>query len=225
MLELANRFYTRVLVHTDPQLVPFGLTFPHAAALGERLVTTGYLAPTATTRREPSGEVLVSAGGGRVGRELILCAALARRSSARPDVPWRLITGAGLPEDDFRSISNGAGGNLTIERHRDDFQDLLAASLLSVSQAGYNTVVEALTFRKPMVLVPFETASETEQRVRAARLAALGLAEVVPANRLTPSRLAAAIDRALDTPSRSVPEVDLGGAGRTARIVEGLIAR
>lgn len=225
MLDFANRFYTRVLVHTDPQLVPFGLTFPHAAALGDRLVTTGYLGPPATPRAEASGEVLVSAGGGRVGRELIHCAARARRASARQDVPWRLIAGAGLPEDDFRSISRSVGAGLTIERHRDDFQDLLAASLLSVSQAGYNTVVEALTFGKPMVLVPFETASETEQRVRAARLEALGLAEVVPANRLNPARLAVAIDRALDTPPRPMPSIDLGGVGRTAGIVEGLIVR
>lgn len=224
MRDLATRYYTRVLVHTDPRLIPFELTFPHASALGERLVATGYLAPSPARPCPSSGEVLVSAGGGRVGRDLILTAARASKLSTRPGAPWRLITGAGLPEEDLRRLVAEAGPGLVVERHRDDFHDLLAASLLSVSQAGYNTVVEALAFRKPMVLVPFETEIESEQRVRAARLEQVGLAEVLPAGRLTPARLAATIERVLDAPPAPAFEVDLGGAGRTAEIVQGVLA-
>ena len=43
MRDLALAHYDRVLVHTDPALVPFGLTFPYADALGRRLVSTGYV--------------------------------------------------------------------------------------------------------------------------------------------------------------------------------------
>ena len=63
---------------------------------------------------------------------------------------------------------------MALDRHRADFDALFANSLLSVSQAGYNTVVEGLRLGKPMVLVPFETATETEQRIRAERLAEPG---------------------------------------------------
>jgi predicted glycosyltransferase len=108
---------------------------------------------------------------------------------------------------------------VVLEHRRDDFTGLLANSLLSVSQAGYNTVLEGLRFQKPLVLVPFETATETEQRTRAERLVNLGLAEVVWESELTPQRLAGAIDRAWRARSAARPAVALDGAARTAELV------
>ena len=114
---------------------------------------------------------------------------------------------------------------VVLEPQRADFQSLLAKSLLSVSQAGYNTVVEVLRLGKPMVLVPFETATETEQRLRAERLNALGLAEVVWGGELTASTLARAIDRVARQPPERRPVLDLGGAAESARQVAALAAR
>ena len=113
---------------------------------------------------------------------------------------------------------------MVLERQRDDFQSLLAKCLLSVSQAGYNTVVEVLRLGKPMVLVPFETATETEQRIRAERLTGLGLAETVWGAELTPSSLARAIDRVLSRPSGRRSGLDLEGAATSARLIAALAA-
>lgn len=225
MRDLARAHYDRVLVHTDPQLVPFGLTFPFADALGERLMSTGYVvgpppAPTTLGR----DEVLVSAGGGRVGRALLEAALDARSASIARTRVWRLIAGGQLPEEAFAALRARLSEGTILERQRQDFEALLANSLLSVSQAGYNTVVEGLRLRKPMVLVPFETASETEQRVRAERLASTGLAETVWESELTPSNLARAIDRALARRSEPWPPLALDGAARTARLVTELAA-
>jgi predicted glycosyltransferase len=118
---------------------------------------------------------------------------------------------------------------MALDRHRADFDALFANSLLSVSQAGYNTVVEGLRLGKPMVLVPFETASETEQRIRAERLASLGLAEAVWESALTASSLARAIDAAYRRPVSAGPGPDLAlnldGAATTARLVTALARR
>jgi predicted glycosyltransferase len=83
-------------------------------------------------------------------------------------------------------------------------------------------VLEGLRFQKPLVLVPFETATETEQRTRAGRLVNLGLAEVVWESELTPQRLAGAIDRAWGARSAARPALALDGAARTAELVAGL---
>ncbi len=227
MRDLALARYDRVLVHTDPALVPFGLTFPYADALGARLVSTGYVVepgPPASAGEE----VLVSAGGGRVGRDLLAAAIEARPLSRQGRRPWRLIAGGELDPASLAGLvpdrTDRADG-LILERQRDDLQGLLAKCLLSVSQAGYNTVMEVLRLGKPMVLVPFETATETEQRIRAERLMSLGLAETVWGAELTPDSLARAIDRAASAPLRRRPALDLEGAARSARLIATLAAR
>jgi predicted glycosyltransferase len=220
MLEQARAHYDVVLAHTDPRVIPFELTFPHARALGERLIETGYVVePPPPPTAEGRGEVLVSAGGGRVGAALLEAAIWARARSRLRTRPWRLIAGGNLPADALENLRARLPEGCVLEHRREDFPALLANSLLSVSQAGYNTVVEGLRFQKPMVLVPFETATETEQRTRAERLVELGLAEVVWESGLTPYRLAGAIDRAAGPRPSGWSALALDGAARTARLV------
>ena len=225
MLAQARAHFDRILAHTDPQLIPFGLTFPHAAALGERLVETGYvIEPLTATTAEGRGEVLVSAGGGRVGAALLDLALAARPLSSLHEHPWRLVAGGNVAGDAFQALRARIPQGVVLERQREDFPALLANSLLSISQAGYNTVLEGLRFQKPMVLVPFETATETEQKTRAERLVNLGLAEAVWESELTPRALAGAIDRARRARPGGRPAFALDGAGRTADLVAALAA-
>ena len=220
MLEQAQAHFDRVLVHTDSNVVPFGLTFPHARALGDRLIETGYVVESPAARSDAGhGEVVVSAGGGRVGSRLLEVALGARARSALGAGPWRLIAGAHLADSAFTALRARLPDGVALQRERKELAALLANSLLSVSQAGYNTVLEGLRFRKPMVLVPFETATEMEQRTRAERLVQLDLAEVVWESELTPPRLAGAIDRAVQRRPDRWPSLALDGAGQTAQLV------
>jgi predicted glycosyltransferase len=231
MRELALAHYDRILVHTDPQLIPFDLTFPFAAALRDRLIETGYVVETPAPSRSPIGppEVLVSAGGGRVGTALLEAAIEARGQTSLAQAPWRLVAGGSFDADAFAALQARLPAGIALDRHRADFDALFANSLLSVSQAGYNTVVEGLKFGKPMVLVPFETASETEQRIRAERLASLGLAAAVWESELAASSLARAIDAAYRPPVAAGPRpglaLNLDGAATTARLVAALAQR
>ena len=217
MLEQARAHFDRVLVHTDPRVIPFELTFPHARALGaapgrDRLRGR---AGGGAVRGAAEGEVLVSAGGGRVGAALLEVAIEARGRCRLRDAPVAPDRGRqSSPPTAFEKLGAGLPEGVILERQRDDFPALLANSLLSISQAGYNTVVEGLRFRKPMVLVPFETATETEQRTRAERMVELGLAEAVWESELTPQRLASAIDRAARPPFERWPR---SRAGRRRR--------
>jgi predicted glycosyltransferase len=225
MLAQARAHFERILVHTDPQLIPFGLTFPHADALGERLVETGYvIEPLASATAEGRGEVLVSAGGGRVGARLLEIALEAHPLSSLRERPWRLIAGGNVAGRALRALSARVPEGVVLQGAREDFAALLANSLLSVSQAGYNTVLEGLRFQKPMVLVPFETATETEQRTRAERLVKLGLAEAVWESELSPQTLASAVDRARRSRSVRTRGLALDGAARTADLVAALAA-
>jgi predicted glycosyltransferase len=125
MRDLALGHYDRVLVHTDPALVPFDLTFPYAAALGARLVSTGYLVEAGPPAGQGT-EVLVSAGGGRVGGRLLATALEARPLSRLGRRPWRLIAGGASAAGPLDALAGVLPKGVVVEQQRDDFQALLA---------------------------------------------------------------------------------------------------
>jgi predicted glycosyltransferase len=225
-----RRDFDAVLVHGDPTFIPLDASFPLAPELADRLVYTGYVAADTWnvgadgSPRPPFAEVLVSAGGGAVGYRLLMTALAARRGGCLAGRPWRLLAGTNLPAAEFAALSRDCPEGVTVERHRTDFPDLLRRAAVSVSQAGYNTVLDVLAAEVPAVLVPFATDRETEQRVRAERLARRGAVEHLAADELAPERLAAAIERAVARGPRPIA-LDTDGADRAAQIVIDMIAR
>jgi predicted glycosyltransferase len=121
-------------------------------------------------------------------------------------------------------LTASASANVIVERFRGDFQTLLRNCRLSVSQAGYNTVMELLAAGTRAVVVPFAEGGETEQPVRARLLADRGLLTVVDPEALTPARLAAGIDAA-DRSARPAVAFDMAGADGTARAIIDAIER
>jgi len=219
---LIETHFDAVLVHGDPDLIPLESSFPAMARIGDKVFYTGYMAdlaasPAAATAA--TGEVIVSAGGGAVGGALFEAALAARPLSALRDAPWRLLAGHNMAAADFDALRVRAPDGVIVERARRDFPTLLAGAALSVSQAGYNTVIDLLLAGTPAVLVPFAGDGETEQPDRAAVLAARGWAESVAEDTLTPATLAAAIDRAVGAGRRPPTAIDMTGMATSARLL------
>lgn len=243
-----DSFFDAVLVHADPKLVSLDRSFAGWAHLAARAHYTGYVAeadrvaaggarpdldPDPDTDPGPdlgapehgTGEVVVSIGGGAVGGPLLRAALAARPLTSLADRRWRLLVGDNLPPAERRALAADrhaltAAAGVCIEPARRDFTSLLAGSALSISQAGYNTVVETLVHGDRAVLVPFATPRETEQARRAKELADRGLVQTVPAEGLDARALAAAVDRAMAGPSiRSFPRCDANGGPATALLL------
>jgi predicted glycosyltransferase len=123
--------------------------------------------------------------------------------------------GAALAQDS----SALAPGGVTVERARNDFPVLLRNCDLSLSQGGYNTVMEVLEGSARAVIVPYAGGIETEQTLRARVLAERGGIHVLDEARCSPERLAAAAAAALAAPPPHPFGLDTGGAGTTARLV------
>jgi len=111
---------------------------------------------------------------------------------------------------------------VAVERYRDDFRDLLAEAAVSVSQAGYNTIADLLVAGTPPVLVPFDAGGETEQPLRAQKLAETGWAQIVESDALSAETLANAVDRALTVQESRRPLLELDGARQTAELLQEL---
>jgi predicted glycosyltransferase len=215
-----------VLVHGDPAFIPLEASFSAALEIADRLIYTGYIGDSdpADGGDEATGanEVLVSVGGGAVGSALLSVALDARRRGCLADLTWRLLAGPNLPEQAFGRLAEALPDNVVIERYRREFPQMLRRCRVSVSQAGYNTILDILAAGARAVVVPFASERETEQQLRAERLAACEVLELVPETRLTAAELAYAVDRAIKRDRRTI-SVDTGGARRSARLIASMI--
>jgi predicted glycosyltransferase len=221
-IDLVNEHFDGVLVHGDERFVRLEETFPRASEFAGKIHYTGLVAPSKPEPAADRFDVLVSAGGGAVGAGLI-AAALEAQRILDDRRSWCVITGPNLPALDFDRIAASAPENVTVIRFRPDFPSLLANADLSISQAGYNTVCDLLQTGCRPVLIPFATGGETEQTVRAEKLVALGLAEVVSEAELSSETLAAAITRAASLKPADDLSLSLDGANETAVILDRLL--
>lgn len=224
--------FDAVLVHADPALVRLDDSFPAWPDIQARALYTGYVSDleSADIADLPvgKGEVIVSAGGGAVGAPLLHAAIAARpltSLTSLADRRWRLLVGPNVPAAEREKLAASAGPDIVVEPVRADFPSLLRNAALSISQAGYNTVVETLCHGDRAVLVPFGTARETEQADRARVLVERGMVASVAPDDLTPASLAAAISRAWAGPSiRSFPPVDAKGAAATVAALKQMVS-
>ncbi len=225
IVDLVRTKFDHVLVHGDPNFLRLEDSFARAGEIADKLHYTGYvIAPEIETDGDAGyNEVIVSAGGGAVGEALLTAALDARAHSSLATAGWRLLAGSNMPDEAFDRLRARAADGIIVERARPDFAALLARCAVSVSQGGYNTVLDILRAGARAVIVPFAAGGETEQPLRAARLAERGLAQKLDEADLTPETLARAIDAALAAPPASAAGLDLDGAAASARLVAGWI--
>jgi predicted glycosyltransferase len=220
---LVQAHFDTVLVHGDPRFVRLEDTFPLTSEIADKIAYTGIVAPPPPEEASEAFDIIASAGGGAVGMDLLKAAGEAA-TILSADLRWLLISGPNLPEASFTALAQTIPPNVTLERFRKDFPSLLGSARVSISQAGYNTVGDLLRTDCRPVLIPFVAGGETEQTVRAERLAKLGLADLLPEEGLTAAHVADAVTVALATPRRTVADLDLDGAQKTAEIIRAMLA-
>ena len=231
MASAALAGFDEVWVHADPKLMPLDASFPAYAQIAHLVRYTGYVrespAPLPAGTDDPSvpaGEVVVSAGGGAYGAQ-VFDAALEAASLVSQELPaWRLLVGENITATVFDAFTQRAREieaeqpvlGIVVERVRPDFQALLRRAKVSVSQGGYNTVMDVLSAAVPAVIVAYHDATEREQLIRGRELANRDVIELLPDSELTPSSLAAAVSRATRRTSASLT-LDTDGARNSAR--------
>ena len=221
-----NRYFDVLMVHSDPDLLRLDDTFARTGSINIPLVYTGYVAqrPAAGARavmRQRLGIhaddrlVIASAGGGRVGAEL-LYAVLAAFEQMPPKPAAHLIVFSGphMLEGEFKRLMENCSANIRIERFTTEFLSHLAAADLSISMAGYNTCMNIVATRIPALVWPF--AVNREQRMRAQRLARLGALTILDEQDLKPTRLASLMTRNLQGQYQQSLPLNIDGAANTA---------
>ena len=218
---LANRFFDLVLVHSDPHFARLDESFRPRVPLRVPVSYTGFVVPNGRTTNavRTRREVVVSAGGGIAGADL-LSAAVEAHGILKSVIDMKIITGPFFPEDDWRSLRARARGRkgLELKRSVPNLSTELRGARASVSQCGYNTALDILRASVPALVVPFSDGGEDEQTRRALRLRDLGAVRILEPSDLDPSRLAVEI-RALTRFRPLRVHLDLEGGPKSARIL------
>ncbi len=222
VLEWVKAYYDKILVHGDPHIARLDLTFPLANRFADKLNYTGYIVDPASNllgTKDGFDEVIISGGGGAASMKLLNTAIAAKSLCSLSKNHWRLLVGNNIDQDNFKKLRQCTGEGITIERNRNDFPTLLNRCSVSISQAGYNTVMDILKQKTPSVLVPFAKSGELEQRLRAHQLQKRNRAVCVEESSLTPETLAEAVDKARHLQIESF-DIDMNGAHNSAGLIK-----
>ena len=222
-LAIIEKYFGLILVHGDPAFAQLRATFPLAHAITKDIRHTGLVAGPVPSQPDDVFDIVVSAGGGAAGLPLVRAAA---EMIAGFEGKFRccLITGPNLPQQEIETLMARHIAGLEVFKFRRDLPDLLKGARLSISQAGYNTVCDVLRAGCRALLIPFAAGGETEQTVRAARLAEMGLASALPEQDLSAQALSRETLALLAKPRPPASTLDLDGARHTAELLRARLA-
>ena len=229
--EALENLYDGIAVYGSRELYDVAEAYAIPEAARAKLHYCGYI-----VRERPAGDagllrrqhglpekgplVLVTVGSGFDGYPVLEAAgaALDRMRSRFPDLVAIMVTGPFMPPGLRTALQARATATCRVLSEGNTFQ-LMAAADAVVSMGGYNSVCEALTVGRPLVIVPRAT-HKIEQQIRAETLAAHGLARWIHPRELNECLLGDALEWALscDRPAyaRRVREVipSFDGAAR-----------
>ena len=202
--EAIARYYDQVWVYGDRHIYDVARECGFPASTVRKVEYVGYLdrrvrnaqAHDQALASLPREYALCMAGGGQDGSALALAFAKARAA-----VPRVVLGGPFLPDATRDALHAQAAVDpaLHIVDFIPDAVCLIERATRLVTMGGYNTVCEALAYRKPTLIVPREW-PRREQVIRAARLQDLGLADMMPSSHVTPDTLCRWMDTAIPAP-------------------------
>jgi len=221
-----NQYFDALLIHSDPDAVRLTSCFSSMAAIRIPVVYTGFVTPFPDPAKRDDIRkalgvaptevlVVVSAGGGNVGGQLLAAACGAHgRLKTRASVKMLLITGPYMNARERDQINAAATENIQVIEFYQGFVSLLHAADLSISMGGYNTLMNCLAARVPALIMPFD--QNREQSMRLDLLHSYGELFELESQDLEPMALARRIQERLETPPHARPALpDLAGAART----------
>ncbi|MHB8617996.1 MAG: glycosyltransferase family protein [Chloroflexota bacterium] len=211
MYAAIESLYDAVLVYGQRDIFDPVSAYGFPATLTARTHFCGYIqreepiSSAASLRAElglgPEPIVLVTAGGGGDGLALEnACLDALDAISGRSSMQAVIIAGPLMAPEERAHLQarvQAMTGPARLLPFHPDVPGLMRASALVVAMGGYNTLCEIVSAGRPAVIVP-RTHPRQEQHIRAEAFAARGLVTMLPPDELTPARLAAAMERALE---------------------------
>jgi len=239
--ELIETYYDRILVAGLQELYDLRDEYQFPVSLRDKVDFCGYL------RREPGAVdrdalrrelnvgrndrlVLVTTGGGEDGFNLLRTYLQGVINSGHHS-SWKslVVTGPELARPrqlHVRRIASCCPHTQMIE-FTDQMMNYLQCADVVVSMGGYNTICEILSLRKRAVIVP-RVQPVQEQKIRAERMARLGLFKTIHPAEMTQDRLIGAVAAEVDaiqTCPLAPAGLDMDALPRISSVIQDLVWR
>ena len=180
----ANEYFDAILVHGDKNFVKLDESFEHLNLIDPPVYYTGYVTDTYKPKPQERNGTVVSAGGGRVAMDCF-----DKAMELYDGTDWTFSVGYNHPKEHQKKLLKWVSDKkkmkvimpilkplyifykwdkVKIVYNVKNFRDLLAKHKLSISQAGYNTVMDLWMTDTPAKFVPYvDEFGEQEQTTRA----------------------------------------------------------
>lgn len=226
-VDLVQAHYQHVLVHGDEKFYPLERSFPFTDVIADKVSYSGYVCPVlpADIGDGNRDTIVVSIGGGSVGKEVLSTAIALFNTGFAADKHWLLVTGPNMNSDDKAYFKAQQQTRLQVVDLADDFLKALKNAYVSVSMAGYNTVMDLLLTKVPAVVVPFEGEGETEQLARSEVLAQGKVLQLVKYHDLSVETLKNAINNTLTCAAETITINNQGATESAKLLIEWAVQR
>lgn len=227
--EAVDRYYDHIWVYGDRRVYDPVLAYELPDSVARKITFTGYLGGPDRLAANPEagvvsavpddGYVLCTVGGGQDGYAL----ASAFVDATMPTGAGILLCGPYMPEHARQELERRAavGRQVRVLPFVNDPGPLIAGADALVGMGGYNTAVEMMACEAPALIVP-RVRPRLEQLVRAERLAALGLVDMLHPRRLSSDALSSWLVGGTAR-RRNGRRIDFGGLDRVPVLFEGLV--
>ena len=230
---LVNSFYDLVLVHGDEKFLKLDESFSRVSDLRCTMAYTGYVVQQnkndadktygfpLVEQKRPT--IVVSNGSGQyLTGQMLLESVLRAAHLLQGQIPheFHVFAGPLMPENAYHRLQTLAAryGNIRLSRYTPDLAAVLKSAELSVSMAGYNTVMDILSAGVRALVYPVTSNGDQEQSVRAEKLARMGVLDLIQSEELVPEELAQKLVAALrKEPTRLA--LNRGGAANSALLL------
>jgi predicted glycosyltransferase len=235
---LVNSFYDLVLVHGDDKFLKLDESFSRVTDLRCPVAYTGYVVqqskPDAAKsyglpmveQKRPA--IVVSNGSGQYLTGQMLLESVLRAAhllQGHTPLEFQVFAGPLMPEKTYNRLQTlaASSGNVRLSRYTPNLTAVLTSAELSVSMAGYNTVMDILSASVRALVYPVTSNGDQEQSVRAEKLARMGVLALIQSEELAPDKLAQKLVAALRSePTRLA--LNRGGAANSALLLRKYLA-
>ena len=132
---------------------------------------------------------------------------------------WLILVSPAFDDPQFENWQSQQFEGVTISRNRPDFDQLLPAAQLSISQAGYNTIMSILDSNIRSIVIPFDDGNEKEQTLRAQVLSDNQVLLTLSNADLSVDSLVKAITSVLDRPKKQTT-FKMAGSQVSAKLIK-----